>query len=407
MPDPGLDRERRELERRAFAREGSGLSEVEAARLSELRRADAPAPPPTPASGEPAPAPSPSAPPPPGESRAHVPGPAPVAGEPAITAERPGPSHRDAADAAPPGALKEGAAGADAPGSRILSNGPARAVRAWLATGAWKRPRFVVGGLAVVLLAGLLVGWAIPRPPDVGLALRAGEGVRAAAILKLHDGIDPGTLQLLARDHDGLLWYATQANGMLRCAILDVRGSAPQRECQTAEQLRDQPLTVSPRTFTDQRDGYQGTLAIAGTGVPLGTLTRFEGMFYGAGLQDPEEQSEMNRLVAENDFAYAMVVGRVGETRVWIGDDGRGNRCMIVEDPDPQKACSRSTVAWEFGADGNADPPPENPPLTLRLRETAAHPALRLEYWMPSMSGQYLVITQDDALFSRSDRSAD
>ncbi|MBS1896522.1 MAG: hypothetical protein JSS88_03910 [Actinobacteria bacterium] len=185
MADPDLDGERRELERRAFARDGSGLSEAEAARLSALRRADAPL--------------TDALPVVPGPEQAQrdesLPSTAPVSPTSSRSADGSGDDLGDAGPRRPIGADQTGT------GTRL---------RTWLATGAWNRPRYVVGGLALVLLAGLVVGWAIPRPPDVGLALRAGEGEREAAVLKQSDDLDPGTLLLLARDHDGLLWYATR-----------------------------------------------------------------------------------------------------------------------------------------------------------------------------------------------------
>ena len=383
MADPDLDGERRELERRAFARDGSGLSEAEAARLSALRRADAPL--------------TDALPVVPGPEQAQrdesLPSTAPVSPTSSRSADGSGDHLGDAGPRQPIGAVQ-------------TATGTGTRLRAWLATGAWKRPRYVVGGLALVLLAGLVVGWAIPRPPDVGLALRAGEGEREAAVLKQSDDLDPGTLLLLARDHDGLLWYATQAGGRLHCAILDVRGASAQRECQTAEQVRERPLMFSlPQPIPGQRDGYAATLAIAGTGAPMGVLQSYQMTYTMSAPQDLREQAAMNRIVADNGFIHAMVVGRVGDVPVWLGDDGAGNRCLIVEDPDPRKACDLGTVTLDFAA--RDAPGQERPTLALRLPETASHPALRIEFWTPANAGQYLVITQDDALFHFGDRAAD
>lgn len=163
-----------------------------------------------------------------------------------------------------------------------------------------------------------------------------------------------------------------------------------------------------PAPVPGRRDGYVATLALAGRGTPLGVLHRYQMMFGGGGGgQDIAEQIAMSRIVADNHFAYASVVGRVGDTPVWLGDDGSGNRCLLVEDPDPRKTCDRNTVALDFTADGTvADPSGSaGPALRLRLPETAAHPAVRVDFWAPSNGGQYLVITRDDALFPL-DRSA-
>ncbi|MBS1896523.1 MAG: hypothetical protein JSS88_03915 [Actinobacteria bacterium] len=160
-----------------------------------------------------------------------------------------------------------------------------------------------------------------------------------------------------------------------------------------------------PQPIPGQRDGYAATLAIAGTGAPMGVLQSYQMTYTMSAPQDLREQAAMNRIVADNGFIHAMVVGRVGDVPVWLGDDGAGNRCLIVEDPDPRKACDVGTVTLDFAAREASGQ--ERPTLALRLPETASHPALRIEFWTPANAGQYLVITQDDALFHFGDRAAD
>ncbi|MBS1697569.1 MAG: hypothetical protein JST25_04110 [Actinobacteria bacterium] len=268
----------------------------------------------------------------------------------------------------------------------------------------------MVGTLAVVLLAGILIGWAIPRPPDVGLALRAGELERRDAALKAQDGYDPGSVLLLARADDGLLWFATQARGELLCAILDVRGAAPQSQCVRSEQLDEQPLFVSlPEPVRGHTDGYAGTLTLAGTGVPLGNLQRYRMMYTDSGGQGAEDRAAMRRLVDENGLEYATVVGRVAGAPVWLGQDADGQRCLVLEDP-PLKSCEVDATSLDFSPGGTvlgSSGGDDAPTLRLRLPATAAHPAMRVELWSSDTSGQYLVITEDDALFRHGGDAAD
>jgi len=298
--------------------------------------------------------------------------------------------------------LSEDAAGdrvetppAHGPRPRTLLSGPIRAFRAWLQTGRWKRPRYLVGGLAGLLLVGVLIGVAIPRPPDVGLAMRAGEDAREAAVGSENDDLDAGSLLLLAREGEGLLWYATQANGELLCAVLDVNGMPMQKQCLPREQLAQHPLGVSSQqTGTVSGDGYSGMVVLSGRGVPFGMLNRFQ-LTYDEGTgMSAEERSAMKRVIGENRFVYAQVVGRVGKTPVWFGDDGTGNRCLVVEDGLTRKTCSPNTSTTMDPFSGE-----ERPALSMRLMQTASHPAVRLDFWMPSYAGQYLVISPDEGEF--------
>ena len=247
------------------------------------------------------------------------------------------------------------------------------------------------------MLVGVLIGWAIPRPPDVGLALRAGEAERESAVRKHHDDLDPGSLLLLARERDGLLWYATQANGQLLCAILDVRAIPSQKQCLPRDQLAGHPLGVSSpsqREGVVAQDGYSGTVVLSGRGVPFGVLTRFQMMYDGSPEMGAEERAAMRRVVVQNNLVFAQVVGRVGKTPVWLGDDGRGRRCLVVEERAMQKTCAPSAATAVDPLSGQ-----EQPALSMRLAETPAHPAVRLDFWAPPDAGQYLVISPDTGGF--------
>jgi hypothetical protein len=235
MTDPARDEERRALERRAFGKDGSGLSEAEAARLTELRRDGA-------ARREPVPEADPASDP---ESML----PAEPALFPAVLegASRAVPAASAAAtEPGPPVVPVSDRGSPETPGSRPRTPvGRLGAdVAAWLATGRWKRPRYLIGGLVALLLVGVLIGVAIPRPPESGLALRSGEAERRDKVAA-HADFDPGSVALLARSDHALLWYATQSRGDLVCAIIDVTGAPPQQNCLPRRAIRDRPIDVS------------------------------------------------------------------------------------------------------------------------------------------------------------------
>ncbi|MFB7843229.1 hypothetical protein [Microbacterium sp. NPDC056052] len=382
MRDPSEDEERRELERRAFGRDGSGLSEAEAARLSELRREDATGRDSIP---EPASTPETSAPVP----EAHE-------GSPPVVRAASLPEPGFAATLVPDGAPAMPAAPAvpatpeKAPRTPI---GRLRAeVSAWLASGRWRRPRYLVGGLIVLLLVGVLIGVAIPRPPDVGLALRAGEGERRDKVAERAD-FDPGSLALLARSDHALLWYATQSRGDLLCAIIDVKGSPPQHNCLPRRAIREQPLDVVSQSKPGADGnvaGDQGAVTLSGTGAPLGSLQHWSFAANPDPGLSPAETEMWKRITAENGFRSTMIAGRMSGVPVWIGYRDQGDLCLVVEDGETYKDCGQQLSAPSPSRFGTDEAPPT---LALDLPATDAHGAYRLEYWTGFSS--YLVITAD------------
>ena len=389
MTDPGHGEERRELERRAFGKDGSGLSEAEAARLSELRHEDAarrdPIPEPgasleaaTLLPGSVAPIPVPALIP------GALDGTRPMTPAVAVAASTPGLAPSAVADSAPEGP----AAPEKTPRTPI---GRLRAeVSAWLATGRWKRPRYLIGGLIALLLVGVLIGVAIPRPPDVGLALRAGEGERRDKVAERAD-FDPGSLALLARSDHALLWYATQSRGDLLCAIIDVKGSPPQHNCLPRRAIREQPLDVVSQSKPGADGnvaGDQGAVTLSGTGAPMGSLQHWSFAANPDPGLSPEETAIWKRVTSENGFKATMIAGRMSGIPIWVGFRDQGDLCLIVEDGQTYKDCGQqSGVASpsRFGTDE------AGPTLALDLPATDQHVAYRIEYWTGFSS--YLVVT--------------
>lgn len=380
MRDPSEDEERRALERRAFGKGGSGLSEAEAARLSELRREDA-------AGREPIAEPASSP-----ERAAPVPD--ALEGAPPVVRAAAHPESGSAPplvpDEAPamPGAPAMPAAPEKAPRTPI---GRLRAeVSAWLATGRWRRPRYLVGGLIALLLIGVLIGVAIPRPPEVGLALRAGEGERRDKVSERAD-FDPGSLALLARSEHALLWYATQSRGDLVCAIIDVEGSPPQHNCLPRRAIREQPLDVVSQSKPGADGnvaGDQGAVTLSGTGAPMGSLQHWSFAANPDPGLSPAETEMWKRITAENGFRSTMIAGRMSGVPVWIGYRDQGDLCLVVEDGETYKDCGQQLSVPSPSRFGTDEAPPT---LALDLPATDAHVAYRLEYWTGFSS--YLVIT--------------
>lgn len=382
MMDPVLEEERRELERRAFGKDGSGLSEAEAARLSELRREDA-------ARRDPIPATTSV----PDASTRVPPSAAPVSESPGAVPDAvlaPVPEGSGRVPEALPAPVPEALEGSP-PAAPRAGIGRLRAdISAWLATGRWKRPRYLLGGLIALLLIGVVIGVAIPRPPDVGLALRAGEGERRDKVAERAD-FDPGSLSLLARSDHALLWYGTRSRGDLLCAIIDVKGSPPQLDCRPPEAIREQPLDVSSQSKPGADDvvtGDQGTISLSGTGTPMGYLQHWSSSVNIDPGLNPEETEAWKRITSENGFRATMIAGRVSGIPVWIGYRDQGDLCLIVEDGETYKVCGQQPGAPLPSRFGTDEAPPA---LALDLPATDAHVLYRIEYWTGFSS--YLVVT--------------
>lgn len=389
MTDPARDEERRALERRAFGKDGSGLSEAEAARLTELRRADAarrePVPDPGASLEAPALFPGSVAPiPEPAQIPGALDGTRPMTPGVAVAASTPGLAPSAVADSA-----SEGPATPEkTPRTPI---GPLRAeISAWLATGRWKRPRYLIGGLVALLLVGVLIGVAIPRPPESGLALRSGEAERRDKVAA-HADFDPGSVALLARSDHALLWYATQSRGDLVCAIIDVTGAPPQQNCLPRRAIRDRPIDVSSQSKPGADGvvtGDQGAVSLSGAGAPMGYLQHWSSTVNPDPGLSPEETEIWKRVTSENGFRATMIAGRMSGIPIWIGYRDQGDLCLVVEDGETYKVCGQQLAGSPPSRLGADESPPS---LALDLPATAEHVAYRLEYWTGFSS--YLVIT--------------
>lgn len=376
MTDPAREDERRELERRAFGRDGSGLSAAEAARLSELRRSALPSPVPE----------EPGASPVPERAASSVP-------EYAAVAPR---LERERQDAELPSAVPPAPAPEQDGGRPILSR-----FRARFATFRWTRPRVIVGTAAALLLVGLLIGWGIPRAPVGGLALRDGEDARRDAVLAANDEFDAGSLLLLARQGDALLWTATSARGEVRCLIIDVAPPPAPRpmesDCRPANALQSQPLQAISAPTNVSADSsralvtYAGYVLISANGVPIGALQRMEYFTQSdRGLTDAEGLAA-ERIRREQGFAHVALAARWRGLIVWMGYTTQNEQCLVVEDPALRSSCADPTAA-PLGLDRQSGD--DEPMLSLDLRASGDRPRARIEMWNPVSSAGYIVITE-------------
>ncbi|MGN8027018.1 hypothetical protein [Microbacterium sp. 22242] len=361
----GEEQERRELERRAYGRDGPGLTAAEAARLTDLRRV-----------------PLPDAEPP-------VPAPASVPEHPSPVPEHPSPVPEH------PSPVPEPVEGAPR-----HPHGPFAGLRlsSWLATGRWRRPRYLIGAVALLLLCGVAVGVAIPRPPDIGLGLRSGEAERRDAIAKGQD-YDPGSVELLDRSDSVLLWTATLSHGGYRCAILDAPGLPQQKECQAREQWRQNPYALQahldlPAESAEpgRRVAYGGTIFSSGNGLVGGFIMRWEAtpQEVNQGMTD-EELAASARIAREQHIETLSIAGRWRELVIWRGyADNGSSRCLIVEAPELHKACAANSFTVSSPSDTV-----EDPSLTIGLPATDTRPSARIELRTPLYAAEYLVIVEN------------
>ncbi len=387
------DRERRDLERRAYGRDGTGLTVAEAARLAELRATSLPAPAtpvPEPVEGtRRIPVPEPVE----GTRAASVPAPSPVPGPSPVPEPVEGTRAAPRTPGAPDGAAPDPEAAAPRPIARLRA-----AIVARIATGRWKRPRYLLGGIAAILLIGVGIGFAIPRDPDVGIALHDAEVVRRDAVLAGGD-YDAGSLILLDRDPAALLWTATSARGGIRCLILDM--GPTQSECRRADALRDQPLQVVSQAATTGADPspaangaqvtYVGYLLVSSNGLPVGVLQRMEYFTQtDRGITDAEGRTA-ERIRSEKNLTHVSLAAHWRGLIIWLGYTIENEQCLIVEDPDLRMSCADPGSALPGINPASGD---DRAMLSLDLRASGDRPSARAEMWNPIYSSSYLVITE-------------
>ena len=257
---------------------------------------------------------------------------------------------------------------------------------AWIAAGAWRRPRWVIGGLAAVLLIGVALGLAVPRAPSVALALLPGEDARREHVLATAS-FDPGSLILLARSQGALLWYATQGDGAFASVVVDTEEIPAQRNCVPREATGGQPLSVSSqsRPVADGTvSGDNGIVFLTATGVPVGFLQHWSTTVTADRGLTARELASLRRITAEYRLRNVTVVGRVEGAPVWVGSRDGGDSCLVVETTILHAICGTPRFA---SADAE-----QKPALTLELPAEPGREASRLDYWMGASS--YLVITE-------------
>lgn len=258
---------------------------------------------------------------------------------------------------------------------------------------ALRRYRVGVSALAALLLVtGVVTGWALFAPRSDGIVLTAAQQERRD-VLAAAD-FDPGSLSAVARDEDALAWYATKEDGTFACLILDV-GEQSQSSCLRTDDI-GRGLSVSFPTPRDDPDaaspgmeGVNASLLVSTAGEPMVALQRWTMSPTGSSQFAGEERARAEEL-AEEGFEYSIaVLGYFRSAPVWIGDrfsdQGEVEKCLIVDARD-QTVCAPLTVALESGIGTLID--------DVGIAEGAGGGSSMLEARFTRWQTPYLVVTE-------------
>ncbi|MBS1675667.1 MAG: hypothetical protein JSS74_17075 [Actinobacteria bacterium] len=268
-------------------------------------------------------------------------------------------------------------------------------IRGWVASGQRRLPRLLLGTGVALLLLGLAIGWAIPRPPDVGLALRAGESVRLDAVLK-DQNYDTGSVALLDRLDDVLLWAGTKSEGAVRCLVLDQPTHPRVTNCAGREQLAQETLSVTstevdspvPGQRGTQQTQFSGIVLVSPRGYPVGSLRKYTFSSDGPMSMSAEDRAASERISGEQELQYIQIAGRWRGLTIWQGMSRDGEQCLVIDDGATHAECAEQQVTFPGVA------PEEKPLLTIDLPARDQRPSARAEMWAPMYTGPYLVITE-------------
>ncbi|GAA1169117.1 hypothetical protein F6W69_15520 [Microbacterium oxydans] len=325
LPENDAD-ELRQLQRRAYGRDGAA-TEGELRRLRELEDARRASPAPS--------SPAPSVPAPDDDSR-------PAPPEPAA----------DVASAAAPvvGEGTEPPPDSDVPRRREIL---ARTLR--------RLPVLVPVVSVLLLAAGVGIGWAVFAPPSPEVTLTAVQQDRRDALAAAD--FDPGSVVPLAREGDALAWYATREEAGIRCLILDV-GAQSQSTCLPVDSIGRGLSATIPVPMEDSGDTPRGVEAVSAsmllstTGEPIVTLERWPMTSSSPSQFAGAERSRAEELAGEGFVSSLEIVGSFRTLPVWTGDRvsdlGTVEKCLIVDAVDAM-TCAASTAAVESGLETRID----------------------------------------------------
>ncbi|MEV7609833.1 hypothetical protein AB0N61_10145 [Microbacterium sp. NPDC089320] len=307
MPQESDSAELRALQIKAYGRDG-GMTEAEAARLTELESMR-------------------------GDSGMHgrsdvEAAPVPAQGLPAADDAPSGDSSRSASDAP-----------LSTTGERTADERPT--VESRRLRGAF-REQWKAAALAsaLLLVIGVAAGWALFGRSGDAVALTSAQQERRAE-LQAEGGFDPDSLRAIGQDDGALVWYATKDEGETICLTLDVAGKSAD-QCQRAADLDNGNgigLNASVTVAGEDAEGVEeiwASAARAMNGEVVGVIQRWrsDGNSWLSQFQG-DERERAEQLVEEGfeEFSFS-VVGYFRGAPVWRAQRLESDEiqdCLIVD----------------------------------------------------------------------------
>ncbi len=248
---------------------------------------------------------------------------------------------------------------------------------------------------ALLLVVGLVAGWALFGRPSGGIDLTGPEQERRSELQAGND-FDAGSVRAIGKDDDALVWFGTKQDGVMNCIVLDV-GEQSSTACQRADD-ESNPYAYGFGVQVQAGDGpdaeeVSATAARAATGEMVAFIQRWSTSPESWLTQfSDEDRTRAEELLAAGYDRYSFsIVGEFGGAPVWQAmrtDGGAPQQCLIVDAvgatacEDAEKAQSGDGVEVAGASiDGETG-------------EAVGEWSIRLDYTSSGMS--YLVISGDD-----------
>lgn len=222
------------------------------------------------------------------------------------------------------------------------------------------RTHWLAGALAgVVLLAlGLGLGWALFTPHARGIPLTAAQHERQRVLTENSD-FDPGSLIGVGEDDDALVWYGTKNEGELACIVIDV-GDLSETQCQTSDEMSPFGLNASvmlpPEAGSEESFDFatvNGTVMFSTQGEPVAIIQRWTSDDSMLGQFTGDERARAEELLDQGLLANLSIVGYFGDAPVWVANrwtnDREPDTCIIVDGAEGEQQCLPMSEAIDTG----------------------------------------------------------
>ncbi|WP_217183008.1 hypothetical protein [Streptomyces sp. AC495_CC817] len=205
------------------------------------------------------------------------------------------------------------------------------------------RWRLVAAASALLVAIGVGAGWALFAPRSHEIPLTEAEVERRAELYETGK-YDDGSLRIVARDDDAVVWFATRSGEPdLQCVVLDV-GDLSNGNCVDLDAATQMGLNASvSRPVEDDGEGRvtggesvsaYGMLSLSGE--PMIAIQRWNYEDTLLGQFEEDDRPRAQELIDDGYSPNLSIIGSYHEKPVWLAerldDSGTVMRCLVVDD---------------------------------------------------------------------------